>query len=78
VGQDAVFTYAAEDLFWIGTKRGLIKAEQSYEFTPVQGVQNSGELVILPIGLATKFIYSRTADIVRADKQMGCFVSGTV
>lgn len=75
LGQNAVFTYVADDLFWIGHQRGLLLAEQEYDNS---SVANLGEVFILDGGNTWEIGAYRVADIVRADKDLGVTITGTV
>lgn len=78
-GQNLNFTYIATDLFWLGFKRGLILVEQDYAREIGEGTpRNSGLVTVHSEHNIYELAYARVADIVRADKELGCYITGTV
>jgi hypothetical protein len=75
-GQTHALAYQAGDLAWIGHKNGLRAYEQG---TPSvgDGVPTNGGYVAVRDGLNSwETAYIRTLDIVRGDKDLGCYITG--
>lgn len=58
--------YAADELCWIGSKRGLVKVEQP----------GSGNVAVETRHQTTEISYSRTLDLQRVDSQLGTYITG--
>jgi hypothetical protein len=77
--QNLNFQYIAADLFWIGFQRGLILVEDDYSQALGEGTpRNAGLVTVKEDHNIWELGYSRVADIVRADKELGCYITGTV
>jgi hypothetical protein len=77
--QNLSFSYIAADLCWLGFKKGLILVEDDYGQTLGEGTpSNAGLVTVKEDHNLWELGYARVADIVRADKELGCFITGTV
>ena len=77
--QSLSFSYIAADLFWIGFQRGLILVEDDYGSQLGEGTpSNAGLITVKEDHNLWELGYARVADIVRADKELGCYITGTV
>lgn len=74
-GQAATIARLAGDLAWVGHSRGLRKYEQTYESDNTVA-RNGGIVSVEPKHNRVEIAYIRNLDIVRADKDLGCYLTG--
>lgn len=65
-GQSLTIAYSADELCWIGCKRGLIKLEQP----------TSGRVSVVEQHEVMATAYSRTLDLQRVDGNLGTYLTG--